>query len=175
MTGRDDTRLLIGAIGGAHGVRGEVWLKSFAAEPEDIASYGALESEDGDRRFEIKGLRRAGGKLVARIRGVGDRDRAAALKGTALYVARARLPEPEPGTWYHADLIGLEAVGEDGAEFGTVIAVQDFGAGDLLEIRLAGTRETVLVPFTEACAPRIDIVGRKIVVAPPEGLIEPPD
>jgi len=167
-----DDRVMLGAIAGAHGVRGDVRLKSFAGEPEAIAAYGPLEDEDGSRRFEIVSLRPGKGALIARIKGITDRAMAEALKGTALYVAKDRLPPPEPGTWYHDDLVGLAAVLQDGSALGAVIAIHNFGAGDLIEIRLEGSRKTVLVPFTEANVPDVDVEGGRIVMTPPDGLIE---
>jgi len=159
-------RVLIAQIGAAHGVRGEVRLKAFTEDPMSVTRYGALETEDG-KRFEIEAVRPAKDVLVARLKGVADRDAAEALKNLRLYVARERLPKPADDEFYYADLVGLAATTPDGAAFGTVKAVHNFGAGDLLEIEPADGGATLLLPFTEATVPAIDLAGRKLVVAPP--------
>lgn len=176
MASTGGKRLCLGVIAGAHGIRGEVRLKSFTAEPEAIAEYGPLETEDGTHRFEIVALRRSGsrGILVASLSGIGDRDAAEALKGAALYVARAQLPElGDDDEYYHADLIGLEArLAGDGTDLGEVIAVHDFGAGDLLEIVPRDGGPSVLVPFTRETVPDIDLRAGRLFVAPPTELPE---
>jgi 16S rRNA processing protein RimM len=159
-------RVLIAQIGAAHGVRGEVRLRAFTQDPLSVARYGALESEDG-RRFEIEAVRPAKDMLVARLKGVSDRAAAEALKNVRLYVARAKLPKPAEDEFYHADLVGLSAETPGGGAFGTVKAVHNFGAGDLLEIEPAGGGATLMLPFTEATVPTIDLAGRRIVVEPP--------
>ncbi|HKS61557.1 MAG TPA: ribosome maturation factor RimM, partial [Xanthobacteraceae bacterium] len=131
-------RVLIAQIGAAHGVRGEVRLKAFTEDPLSVTRYGALESEDGKRRFEIEAVRPAKDMLVVRLKGVADRNAAEALTNTRLYVAREKLPKPADDEFYHADLIGLTAQTASGEAFGTVKAVHNFGAGDLLEIEPAG-------------------------------------
>lgn len=163
MTGR----VCIAQIGAAHGVRGEVRLRAFTEDPLSVRRYGPLETEDG-RRFEIEAVRLAKDMLVARLKGVSNRDAAERLTNLRLYVARDRLPKPADGEFYHADLIGLAAVTAAGAPFGTVKAVHNFGAGDLLEIEPAGGGATMLLPFTEAVVPMVDIAGRRVVVAPPD-------
>jgi 16S rRNA processing protein RimM len=163
MTGR----VCIAQIGAAHGVRGEVRLRAFTEDPLSVRRYGPLETEDG-RRFEIEAVRPAKDMLVARLKGVSNRDDAERLTNLRLYVARDRLPKPADGEFYHADLIGLAAVTAAGAPFGTVKAVHNFGAGDLLEIEPAGGGATMLLPFTEAVVPVIDIARRRVVVAPPD-------
>jgi len=160
-------RVLIAQIGAAHGVRGEVRLKAFTEDPLSIARYGALESEDGRQRFEIEALRPAKDVLVVRLKGVADRNAAEALKNLRLYVAREKLPAPAHDEFYVADLIGLAAEGPDGASLGTVKAVHNFGAGDLLEIEPADGGATVMLPFTVATVPTIDIARKKIVIEPP--------
>src|ERR1051325_5358096 len=127
-------RVCIAQIGAAHGVRGEVRLKPFTEDPLAVTRYGALESEDGRRRFEIEGARRAKDMLVVRLKGVADRNAAEALKNIRLYVAREKLPQPEADEFYHADLIGLIAQKQNGETVGTVKAIHNFSAGDLLEI-----------------------------------------
>ena len=155
-------RICVAQIGAAHGVRGEVKLWPFTADPLAVQSYGALESEDGTRRFEIEALRPAKGHLVARISGVADREAAEQLTNLKLYVSRDRLP-PVDGrrrrtitpTW--SDSPPSTA---DGTRLGTVIAIHNFGAGDIVEITPETGGETLLVPFTDAAVPEIDIAGR---------------
>ena len=159
-------RICVAQIGAAHGVRGEVRLKPFTADPLAVTRYGPLETEDG-RRFEIETARPAKDMLVARLKGVSDRDAAERLTNIRLYVARERLPQPADDEFYHADLVGLVAATADGAPFGTVKAVHNFGAGDLLEIEPASGGPTVMLPFNETIVPLVDIAGRRIVVAPP--------
>ncbi len=162
-------RICVARIGAAHGVRGEVKLWSFTQDPLAVANYGPLETVDGKRRFEIEALRAAKDHFVARLKGIGDREAAQALTNTELYVARARLPKIEDAdTYYHADLVGMSAVTPDGGELGTVAAVHNFGAGDVIEIKLAAGGEPLLLPFTEAIVPSVDLKARKIVVVPPE-------
>jgi 16S rRNA processing protein RimM len=144
-------------------VRGEVRVRSFTEDPEALADYGPLETEDGSRRLEIEAMRPAKGSLIVRLFGISDRNAAALLRSKKLYVLRTRLPEPEADTYYHADLIGLAAVGSDGTALGNVRAVQNFGAGDLLEIAPADGGPAVLLPFTRAFVPLVDIPGGRLV------------
>ena len=161
-------RVLIAQIGAAHGVRGEVRLKTFTADPLAVKRYGPLESEDGKHRFEIEAVRPIkADMLVVRLKGVRDRNAAEALTHVRLFVARDRLPKPDDDEFYYADLIGLPAETMDGAAYGIVKAVHNFGAGDLLEIEPSAGGNTLLLPFTETTVPTIDIAGRRIVVAPP--------
>ncbi|MBV8889748.1 MAG: 16S rRNA processing protein RimM, partial [Alphaproteobacteria bacterium] len=164
-------RVCVGVVAGAHGVRGAVRLKSFTAAPEDIARYGPVEDESGRRQFSVRVLSTAKGTLVAELSGVGDRDRAEALRGLRLYLPRAALPPTEEDEYYHADLIGLAAVLGDGTQVGRVRAVHDFGAGDTLEIDRPGAAPA-LVPFTRAIVPLVDLGGRRLVVDPPPGLLD---
>jgi 16S rRNA processing protein RimM len=165
-------RICVARIGAAHGLRGEVRLNSFTADPAAVTRYGALADESGTRAFEIESWRPGKGFLVVRFKDVGDRTAAEQLCNVDLYVPRERLPAPEAGEFYHADLIGLRAVGEDGNEIGTVVAIHDFGAGDLIEIRpQAGP--TVMLPFTETAVPVIDVAGGRIVVVPLEDETDP--
>jgi 16S rRNA processing protein RimM len=166
-------RVLIAQIGAAHGVRGEVRLKAFTEDPLSVARYGPLESEDGARSFEIEAVRPAKDMLVARLKGVSDRSAAERLTNLRLYVARDRLPKPADGEFYHADLVGLAAETVRGEAYGTVKAVHNFGAGDLLEIEPAGGGATLLLPFTEATVPAVDLAGRRIVIEPLEDSLPP--
>jgi 16S rRNA processing protein RimM len=165
-------RVCLGQIGAPHGVRGEVRLRSFTAEPAAIANYGPLESEDG-RVFEIKSLRPAKDHFVATLAGISDRDAAAALANIKLYVPRERLPEPdEADEFYHADLIGLAAVDCAGNRLGTVIAIHNFGAGDLIEVRPLDSGKTEFVPFNDINVPTVDLAAGKLIVNPPAATAE---
>ena len=164
-------RVLLGEIGAAQGLKGEVRLRSYTHDPAAIARYGALDDEHG-RRIEIESLRVTPKALIARIKGVTTREGAEALNHTRLYIARSRLPERDEEEWYHADLIGLAVVNAGGAPIGTVIAVQNFGAGDLIEIKPSAGGPTVLVPFTRDAVPEVDVEGGRLVLVPPEGLFE---
>ena len=165
-------RICVAQIGAPHGIRGEVKLKSFTADPMAVMDYGALETEDGTATFEIESLRPAKNHWVAQLRGVRDRNKAERLANTKLYVPRDRLPAVETNEYYHADLIGLAAVTADGSQFGTVVAIHDFGAGDILELKREGKRDTVMLPFTSATVPVVDIASRRIVIDPPEGVFK---
>lgn len=165
-------RICVAQIGGAHGLRGEVRLKSFTADPMAVCDYGPLTSEDGSTAFELEAVRPAKGHLIARFRGINDRNTAERLVNVRLFVPRERLPIPAPDEFYHADLIGLSAVTADGAEIGTVVAVHDFGAGDILELQPRAGGTTVMVPFTAEFVPSIDIASGRIVVAPPDDAAE---
>ena len=160
----------LGAIAGAHGVKGMVRLKSFTARAQDIAAYGPLQDANGTRRFELALAGAARGALIARIKGVDDRNAAERLKGEKLYVARDRLPPTEVGEFYQADLLGLTTTREDGSTLGRIVAVHDFGGGPNLEIA-PESGDSVMVPFTAAVVPVVDIAAGRIVVVPPEGLL----
>jgi len=161
----------MGIITGAHGVKGEVRVKSFTAEPAAIAEYGPLEDERGARRFALELTGTVRGMLIARIPGIADRNAAERLAGTGLFLDRAALPKPGEDEFYHADLIGLAAVLKQGGELGRVRAVHDYGAGDSLEVEKPDGG-TVMVPFTETIVPEIDIAGGRLVVDPPPGLLD---
>ncbi len=162
-----DHRVLLGRIVGAHGIRGEVAIESYTAEPTDIAAYGPLETEDGSRRLDVRIVRVASKGPIARIGGIGDRTGAEALKGLKLYVDRNRLPAVEGDEFYHADLIGLHAENPSGTIIGTVVAIQNYGAGDLLEVQLLDTKKTELIPFKEPFVPKVDIDAGRVVIDMP--------
>ena len=161
----------LGAIAGAHGIKGLVRLKSFTARAQDIAAYGPLQDAGGTRHFELALTGTSRGALIARIKGIENRDAAERLKGEKLYVTRDRLPPAEAGEFYQADLIGLAAEREDGTKLGRIVAVHDFGGGPSLEIA-PESGATLMVPFTATVVPVVDITGGRIVVAPPEGLLD---
>ena len=164
----DDRRLLVGRFGAPHGVKGELRLQSFTGDPRAIASYGQLSDAGGPRRFAIKSLRHVKDNLfVAKIDGVADRASAERLTNVELYLPRAGLPDPAEDEFYRADLIGLSALDEARAPIGRVADVLDFGGGDILEIAPSAGGETLLVPFTRAVVPEIDVAGGWLIVAPP--------
>lgn len=164
-------RVCVGAIAGAFGVRGEVRLKSFCAEPEAIADYAPLYTEDGGRAFAVVLGRPVPNGLSARLGGVSTREEAEALRGVRLYADRDRLPSLPDDEFYHADLIGLAVQDAGGAPLGRVSAVLNHGAGDLLEIQRPG-KPSALLPFTRAMVPTVDLAAGRIVADPPEGLFE---
>ena len=159
---RDTMRICVGAVAGAHGVKGDVRIKTFTENPMDIAAYGALSDEAGQNTFEI--LNTYSDKMGARVRfrNVTSRSQAEALKGTRLYVERDNLPELDEEDFYHADLIGLTAVTVQGEKLGMVKAVHNFGSADLLEI------EGQFIPFTKINVPEIDFKLGKLTVIPPQ-------
>ena len=163
----DGDRVLMGEIGAPQGLKGEVRLRSYAQEPAGIADYGALEDEMG-RVIEIETVRVTPKALIARIKGVTTREAAEALTHTKLYLPRARLPESDEEEWYYADLVGLVAVDKTGTEIGTVAAMYNYGAGDILEIAPASGGANLLVPFTSAAVPEVDIEQGRILLVPPE-------
>lgn len=173
----DSHLIIIGEFGRAHGLNGEVRLKSFAADPAAIASYSPLEAEDG-RRVVLKAVRPAGGVspdiLIARVEGVAARADAEALNGVQLFADRSRLPPPEEADeFFLADLIGLAVEDTAGQAVGTVAAVPNYGAGNLLEIAPADGSPPALLPFTERFVPVVDLAGRRLVIDPPHGWVEP--
>lgn len=160
-------RVLIGEIGAPQGLKGEVRLRAYTQEPDGIAGYGALEDEAG-RVIEIETVRVTPKALIARIKGVTTREAAEALTHTKLYLPRARLPESDEEEWYYTDLVGLAAVDKAGAEIGTVAAMHNYGAGDIIEIAPASGGANLLVPFTSAAVPEVDIEQGRIVLVLPE-------
>lgn len=160
--------ICIGAIAGAFGVAGEVRLKSFCSEPADIGAYGPLSTEDGSRSFQITLTRPVSGGLGARIEGVKTKEQADALRGTSLYVARDRLPNLPDDEFYHADLIGLSAYDTGGELIGKVTAIYNHGAGDIVEISPVRHKSALLLPFTTAIVPNVDLAAGRIVVNLPD-------
>ena len=168
MKGPGKALILLGRFGAPHGVRGEVRLQSYTSDPLAVAAYDGLADESGARRFRLLSVRPQGkDMLVAKVEGVDDRAGAEALNGVELYLPREKLPAPEEEEFYIADLIGLRAETRDGAEIGVIVAVRNFGAGDILEIAPAAGGESLLFPFTKATVPTVDIPGRRVVVEPP--------
>jgi len=166
-----DRRVVLGEIVGAQGIRGAVRIRSFTAEPAAIADYGPLTDQKGERTFRIKVIGMARGNLVATIAGIADRNAAEALRGVRLCVAREALPAAGDDEFYLEDLVGLAVETADGVRLGTVRAVVNYGAGDMLEVD-RGRGETVLLPFTRAAVPTVDVAGGRVVADPPAGLFD---
>lgn len=150
-------------IGAVHGIRGEVRVKTFTGDPLALGDYGPLYASDG-RAFKVLDIRPAGTVVVVRFKGVADRNAAEALNGTALFVDRAALPDDnEEGSFYHADLVGLDARDDSDQPVGKIVAVQNFGGGDILEIARDGGKD-VLIPFTQAAVPVVDVAGGFVTI-----------
>ncbi len=162
--------ICVGAIAGSFGLQGEVRLKSFCTDPTDIASYGPLFSEDGKSSYKITLTRPVANGLGARLSGVETKEQADALRGVNLYVAKSKLPSLPDDEFYHADLIGLIVFDTGGVEIGRVQSVQNHGAGDLIEIAGPAFKSALLLPFTRAVVPTIDLAARRLIVDLPEGL-----
>ena len=163
-------RVCLGVVTGPHGVQGAVRIKSFTQEPEDIARYGSLIDGTGSC-YELRLIGAAKGVVIARLSGVENRNHAEALRGLRLYLLRSALPQTEAEEYYHADLIGLEAVLSDGTPVGRVRAIHDFGAGDTLELARPGA-PPVMVPFTRAVVPSVELAAGRLVLDPPPGLLD---
>ncbi len=169
-------RVCLGVMVGAHGVRGLVKVKSFTEVPEDVAAYGPVSDEAGRRQWTLEAVGRGKGVVLARVSGVSDRDQAQALHGTEIYVPRDVLPALEEETFYHADLIGLRAEDTAGRAVGRVTAVENYGAGDILEIALEVTGEagrSLMLPFTRVTVPEVDLAAGRLVVVLPEEAATP--
>lgn len=165
----DPDRLIqLGEFGAAHGIRGEISIRTFTADPEDIAAYGPLSDKSGHRTFTITSLRATPKGIIARLSGVDDRTAAEKLRNVGLYVKRSRLPPPEAGAYYHEDLIGMEAITEEGSSLGRITAVLNYGAGDIIEIAKSGETDSLLIPFTNAAVPTVDPDAKRIVVVLPD-------
>jgi 16S rRNA processing protein RimM len=161
------SKICVARIGAAHGVRGAVKLWTFTEDPLAVKHYGPLATKDGTRQFEVTHAREAKGHLVVTLKGIATRDEAERLNGVELYIARDRLPETDQDEYYHADLIGLAAVTADDAPIGRVIAIHNFGAGDIIEIA-PSHGSTMLLPFTNAVVPTVDLAGGRVVIELPE-------
>jgi 16S rRNA processing protein RimM len=165
--------IYVARIGVAHGVRGQVKLWTFTEDPLSVTRYGPLTTKDGARQFEVTQARQARGYLVATLNGITTRNEAERLNGVELYVARDKLPAIADDEYYHADLIGLAAVTVAGEPLGRVVAVHNFGAGDIIEIA-PSDGATMLLPFSNAVVPTVDIAGGRVVIELP-GEIEGDD
>ena len=160
-------QICIARIGAAHGVRGAVKLWTFTEDPLAVMQYGPLATKDGARSFEVATAREAKGHLVATLKGIATREDAERLNGIELYIARAKLPATDDDEYYHADLIGLAAVSAAGEPLGRVVAIHNFGAGDIIEIA-PPSGSTLLLPFTNAVVPTVDIAGGRVVIEMPK-------
>ncbi len=158
-------RVCVGVILGAHGLKGAVRVKSFTVRPLDVAAFGAVEDETGRRSFRLRALGESKGIVTVALDGVADRTAAEAFKGLKLFVARDALPPPEDDEFYYEDLVGLRAEGTDGKDLGRVKGVFDFGGGDVVEIE--GPEGSLMLAFTRASVPVVDIAGGRLVVEPP--------
>lgn len=171
MTGDTPSkRVLLGRIGRPHGVRGDVVIESYTAEPAAITGYGALTDASGTRSFCLRPVRATEKGVVVHLAGVDDRDAAEALRGVDLYASRAALPEPEVDAFYHEDLIGLRAIDASGVAIGQVVGVHNFGAGDILEVRFESTGRNEMILFRASFVPVVDVSGGHVVLA--EAVIE---
>lgn len=167
-----DKRILMGRIGAAHGIRGEVRITAFTQDPLALAGYDPLETDRPGMTVSIVKARLSKTVLIATLKGVADRNAAEALNGVSLYVARDRLDTPDDDEFYHADLIGLDVRHTDGTVLGTITAVENFGSDDLLDVRLAGARKSVYLPFTRAVVPEIHVAEGYVLAVPPEGWLD---
>lgn len=172
---RPKKSIQMAVIGAAHGIRGEVRVKSFTGDPLALGEYGPLHAKDG-RAFEVLSIRPAGAVAVVRFKGVSDRNAAEALAGTELFIDRSALPDDgDEDDFYHADLIGLIVRDNAGTPIGKVAAVQNFGGGDILDLALGG-RKGVLIPFTKAAVPEVSVAGGYVRIdSAAAGLIEEDD
>ncbi len=162
-----DARICVARIGAAHGVRGEVKLWPFTQDPMAVLHYGPLSTKDGARQFEVARARVAKDHLVATLKGVATREDAERVNGIELYISRDKLPATDDDEYYHADLIGLRAIDAQGETIGKVLAVHNFGAGDIIEIApVQGS--TLLLPFTNAVVPTVDIAAGHVVIVMPQ-------
>jgi 16S rRNA processing protein RimM len=161
-----DAKICVAKIGAAHGVRGAVRLWTFTEDPLAVTRYGVLSTSDGKRQFEISSVREAKSHLVATLKGIASRSDAERLNGLELFVPRDRLPATDADEYYHADLIGLAAVNAAGAAIGKVIAIHNYGAGDIIEIA-PPQGATLLLPFSNAVVPTVDLAAGRVVIELP--------
>ena len=174
----NSNRILLGQIGAAHGIKGEVRIAAHTADPMAIGSYGPLHTDRPGLTITINKLRVQKTVVVAQLKGIADRDAAELLNGVSLFVDREKLPEPDDeDDFYHADLLGLDARLESGVSIGTVSALPNFGAGDLIEIRDGQSGDTYLFPFTKAVVPHVHVAEGYLTIVVPldaeEGEEEP--
>jgi len=173
MTEMPQELIFVGAVTGARGLKGEVRIKSFTADPKGISSYGDVFEENGEKSYTVRVNGQSKGQVFATLSGIDNRTAAEALKGTRLYVPKAALPEPDEDEFYFSDLVGLKADLVDGGTLGKIKEVHDFGAGSILEV-VGGALGVVMVPFTRVAVPIVDMAAGRVVIDPPLGLLEPP-
>lgn len=167
----DENHICVGAFSGSYGVNGEVRLKSFCADPEAIADYSPLTTEDGKRSYGISLTRSIKGALVAKVEGITNKEDADTLKGIRLFAKRDQLPALPDDEFYYTDLVGLTVLDTGGTVLGKVRAVQNHGASDLLEVIVSGSSATILLPFTNEVVPTVDLTAGRVIVDPPEGAL----
>lgn len=160
----EDNKVCLGAIVGVHGIKGEVKVKSFSDDERHLTRYGSLSNESGDQTFDVKIVGHSKELLRVKIKGVDDRNTAETLIGTGLYISRDLLPDLAEDEFYHTDLIGLDAKDKDGKILGVVNAVYNFGAGDLIELKMAEDGRLEMLPFTKAFVPEVNIKQQFIIV-----------
>jgi len=165
----DDNRICVGAIAGSFGVKGEVRLKSFCAEPASISDYGPLSARDRSKDYKIKNLQPIKSGFAALLSGVESKEQADSLRGTELFVDRDKLPALPDDEFYHSDLTGLDVLDTGGSQIGKVKSIQNHGAGDLVEILLASSSNTILIPFTRQNVPTVDLASNRIILDAPDG------
>ena len=166
--------ICVAAIAGAFGVQGEVRLKSFTSEATAVADYEPLCTEDGTMQYYLQILRPIKNGLAVQLSGVGSKEQADALRGVKLFVPRDRLPELPDNEFYHSDLIGLAVLNTGGLELGRIKSVQNHASTDLLEVQLCATSDTVLLPFTRTLVPTVDLIARRVITDPPNGMFPDP-
>ncbi len=164
-------RICLGQVVAAHGIRGLVRVRCFTERPESLTAYGPLSDEGGGRYFRLQLRGPAKDGVLAAVEGVGDRTAAEALRGLRLYVERAALPKTVAEEYYHADLVGLQAVLDDGTALGPVVAVHDFGGGDMIEVAQAEGGGNLVYPFTRAVVPVVDVAAGRLVIVPPGEIV----
>ena len=167
-------RICLGFIAGAHGLDGAVLIRSFTADPGAIGSYGKLADAEGKRTFKLKVRTVTAKGVIAKLEGLNDRTAAEGMKGVELYIARGALPEPDEDEVYVADLIGLRVEDKDANVLGTVSRMDNYGASDVMEVTLA-TGGSLLLPFTKAVVPVVDVAGGRVVIDPPATIDARPD
>jgi 16S rRNA processing protein RimM len=167
---RDREWVCVAVVAGAHGLRGTLKLRCFTARPEDVAAYGPVFDRDGSRLFELEVIGPAPDGVLARADRIKDRNAAEALRGTELFVPRSALPDLPPDEFYYSDLEGMEACHPNGSRLGVVQSVDNFGAGDVIEVLVEDGRRLSL-PFTRETVPSIDLEGRRLVVEVPDEIV----
>jgi len=166
--------ICVGAVTGARGIKGDIRIKSFTADPEAISDYGPLYDKTGSQTYDLQVTGQAKGQLTARMKGINDRTAAEKLRGLQLFIPRDILPAPQDDEFYFSDLIGLRAEDLEGNALGTIRSVDNFGAGDVLEIG-GGVPGDLMVPFTKDTVPRVEIDKGLVIINLPDGLLDPPD
>jgi len=167
----ENARVCVAVISGVRGVHGEVRIRAYTEDANDLTAYGPLTFEDG-APVGLKKRGMAKGEVIARLDGVESREQAERMKGTKLYALRSNFPAPDEDEFYYDQLVGLQVRTLEGETIGEVIAVQEFGAGDLIDVKLAGQKRSVFIPFTREIVPTIDVAQGYLVVAPPVGLLD---